>query len=95
MVDGRRPSHYLSVASFSAPHRRAGPRAVAGDSDAFPEALQRLWRDVFTQWSPVHAVVPGERLPQQAGPEIRRARVAAGGSTAEAEPRIPVERVPG
>ncbi|WP_435600773.1 hypothetical protein [Streptomyces sp. C10-9-1] len=38
---------------------------------------------------------PGERLPQQAGPEILRARVAAGGSTAEAEPWIPVERVPG
>ncbi|MFJ3929185.1 MULTISPECIES: helix-turn-helix domain-containing protein [unclassified Streptomyces] len=69
-------------------HVEAGPWAVFEDSGPFPEALQGLWRDVFTQWFPASA------YRSRPGPEILRARVAADGTTAEAELWIPVERVP-
>ncbi|MFI7216323.1 AraC family transcriptional regulator [Micromonospora maritima] len=65
----------------------AGDWAVFRSSGAFPQALQYLWRDVFTQWFPSN---PYEiRL----GPEISRVRVAEGGGTADAELWIPVRRV--
>lgn len=64
----------------------AGMWAVFESSGRFPEALQYLWRDVFTQWFPSN---PYRSRP---GPEILRARVAPGGAEAEAELWIPVER---
>ncbi|WBC14199.1 AraC family transcriptional regulator [Micromonospora sp. WMMA1998] len=64
----------------------AGDWAVFRSSGAFPQALQYLWRDVFTQWFPSN---PYEIRP---GPEISRVRVAEGGGTADAELWIPVRR---
>ncbi|MEU7928173.1 AraC family transcriptional regulator [Micromonospora sp. NPDC049107] len=65
----------------------AGSWAVFTTSGAFPQAVQFLWRDVFTQWFPSN---PYRSRP---GPEISRVRVSADGSTADAELWIPVERV--
>ncbi|MGV9807157.1 AraC family transcriptional regulator [Micromonospora chersina] len=65
----------------------AGLWAVFTTSGAFPQAVQYLWRDVFTQWFPSN---PYESRP---GPEISKVRVAADGQTADAELWIPVRRV--
>ncbi|WP_433529326.1 AraC family transcriptional regulator [Micromonospora sp. CA-263727] len=66
----------------------AGTWAVFETSGAFPEAVQYLWRDVFTQWFPAN---PYRSRP---GPEISRTRVSADGSHADAELWIPVEPAP-
>ncbi|MGC5289253.1 GyrI-like domain-containing protein [Micromonospora sp. DT231] len=66
----------------------AGNWAVFTTSGAFPQAVQHLWRDVFTQWFPSN---PYRSRP---GPEISRVRVSADGAQADAELWIPVERVP-
>ncbi|MEV0216658.1 AraC family transcriptional regulator [Micromonospora sp. NPDC050695] len=65
----------------------AGTWAVFTTSGAFPQAVQYLWRDVFTQWFPSN---PYRSRP---GPEISRVRVSADGTEADAELWIPVERV--
>ncbi|MFI7425450.1 helix-turn-helix domain-containing protein [Micromonospora sp. NPDC049836] len=65
----------------------AGSWAVFRVAGAFPQAVQQLWRDVFTQWFPSN---PYESRP---GPEISKVRVAPGGETAEAELWVPVRRV--
>ncbi|GAB3063471.1 AraC family transcriptional regulator [Micromonospora schwarzwaldensis] len=64
----------------------AGDWAVFRSSGAFPQALQHLWRDVFTLWFPSN---PYQTRP---GPEISRVRIAEGGGTADAELWIPVRR---
>ncbi|WP_200211405.1 AraC family transcriptional regulator [Micromonospora coerulea] len=64
----------------------AGTWAVFETSGAFPQAVQHLWRDVFTQWFPSN---PYESRP---GPEISRVRVSADGEQADAELWIPVRR---
>ncbi|MFB7530716.1 GyrI-like domain-containing protein [Streptomyces sp. NPDC056178] len=64
----------------------AGTWAVFGNSGPFPQALQYVWRDVFTQWFPSN---PYRSRP---GPEILRARLSQDGKEAEAELWIPVER---
>ncbi|MEV0974860.1 GyrI-like domain-containing protein [Microtetraspora glauca] len=65
----------------------AGTWAVFESSGAFPQALQYLWRDVFTQWFPSN---PYRSRP---GPEISRTRLSQDGTEADAELWIPVERV--
>ncbi|MEU5944525.1 AraC family transcriptional regulator [Micromonospora sp. NPDC047465] len=65
----------------------AGTWAVFETSGAFPQAVQYLWRDVFTQWFPSN---PYRSRP---GPEISRTRLSADGTEAEAELWIPVEPV--
>ncbi|MEU5782016.1 AraC family transcriptional regulator [Micromonospora lupini] len=65
----------------------AGTWAVFTTSGAFPQAVQYLWRDVFTQWFPSN---PYRSRP---GPEISRVRVSTDGTTADAELWIPVERI--
>ncbi|MCG5471551.1 AraC family transcriptional regulator [Micromonospora sp. LAH09] len=65
---------------------QAGTWAVFTTSGAFPQAVQHLWRDVFTQWFPSN---PYRSRP---GPEISRVRVSADGTEADAELWIPVER---
>ncbi|MBM0234013.1 AraC family transcriptional regulator [Micromonospora sp. STR1_7] len=65
----------------------AGTWAVFTTSGAFPQAVQYLWRDVFTQWFPSN---PYRSRP---GPEISRVRVSPDGTEADAELWIPVERV--
>ncbi|MEU4479416.1 AraC family transcriptional regulator [Micromonospora sp. NPDC023966] len=64
----------------------AGSWAVFTVSGAFPQAVQHLWRDVFTQWFPSN---PYETRP---GPEISKVRVSADGRTADAELWIPVRQ---
>ncbi|MFJ6431168.1 GyrI-like domain-containing protein [Streptomyces sp. NPDC091416] len=65
----------------------AGTWAVFDSSGAFPQALQYLWRDVFTEWFPSN---PYRSRP---GPEILRVHVSPDGARAEAQLWIPVERV--
>ncbi|WP_327240751.1 AraC family transcriptional regulator [Streptomyces sp. NBC_01318] len=64
----------------------AGAWAVFENSGPFPQALQYLWRDVFTQWFPSN---PYRSRP---GPEILRTRLSQDASQADAELWIPVER---
>ncbi|MFI7132083.1 effector binding domain-containing protein [Nonomuraea sp. NPDC050153] len=66
----------------------AGTWAVFEISGPFPQALQHLWRDVYTQWFPAN---PYRSRP---GPEISATRLSDDGTQAEAELWIPVERVP-
>ncbi|MFF9351388.1 GyrI-like domain-containing protein [Streptomyces sp. NPDC014734] len=63
----------------------AGSWAVFESSGPFPQALQYLWRDVFTQWFPSN---PYRSRP---GPEILRTRLSQDGARADAELWIPVE----
>ncbi|MEV8225236.1 AraC family transcriptional regulator [Streptomyces sp. NPDC079167] len=64
----------------------AGLWAVFENSGPFPQALQHLWRDVFTQW------FPSNPYASRPGPEILSVRLSEDGSQAEAELWIPVER---
>ncbi|MET9700021.1 AraC family transcriptional regulator [Streptomyces sp. NPDC006529] len=64
----------------------AGTWAVFTTSGPAPEAIQALWRDVFTEWFPSN---PYRSRP---GPEILRMRMSADGSEADAELWLPVER---
>ncbi|WP_336052899.1 AraC family transcriptional regulator [Streptomyces sp. CA2R101] len=64
----------------------AGMWAVFESSGPFPQALQFLWRDVFTQW------FPSNPYRSRQGPEILRTRLSQDGAQAEAELWIPVER---
>lgn len=64
----------------------AGTWAVFESSGTFPQTLQYMWRDVFTQWFPSN---PYQTRP---GPEILRTRLSEDGENADAELWIPVER---
>jgi len=66
----------------------AGTWAVFESTGAFPQALQYLWRDVFTQWFPSN---PYQSRP---GPEILRTRLSQDAKEAQAERWMPVERTP-
>ncbi|MGW1292099.1 AraC family transcriptional regulator [Streptomyces sp. NPDC002533] len=66
----------------------AGTWAVFESEGEFPQALQNLWRDVFTQW------FPSNPYASRPGPEILRVRLTEDGKRAEAELWIPVERSP-
>ncbi|SCE99459.1 AraC family transcriptional regulator [Micromonospora coriariae] len=83
VVTGAAPPDDLDALPVS-----AGAWAVFTTSGAFPQAVQYLWRDVFTQWFPSN---PYRSRP---GPEISRVRVSPDGGQADAELWIPVERVP-
>ncbi|MFJ8018372.1 GyrI-like domain-containing protein [Streptomyces sp. NPDC096339] len=80
------------VTSASAPDGMArlpvptGTWAVFTTSGPAPEAIQALWRDVFTEWFPSN---PYRSRP---GPEILRTRMSADGREADAELWLPVER---
>jgi AraC family transcriptional regulator len=60
--------------------------AAAPDGTTAPQAIQELWRDVFTQWFPSN---PYRSRP---GPEILRTRLSPDGTEADAELWLPVER---
>ncbi|WP_030671562.1 AraC family transcriptional regulator [Streptomyces sp. NRRL B-1347] len=64
----------------------AGAWAVFENSGPFPQALQHLWRDVFTQWFPSN---PYRSRP---GPEILQVEVSEDRTRADAKLWIPVER---
>ncbi|MFI9341145.1 helix-turn-helix domain-containing protein [Streptomyces sp. NPDC052773] len=63
-----------------------GTWAVFTTSGPAPQAIQELWRAVFTEWFPSN---PYRSRP---GPEILRTHLSADGSEAEAELWLPVER---
>ncbi|MEU6125698.1 AraC family transcriptional regulator [Streptomyces sp. NPDC047123] len=67
----------------------AGTWAVFTASGPVPEAIQYLWRDVFTEWFPSN---PYRSRP---GPEILRTHLSPGGAEGEAELWLPVEREQG
>ncbi|WP_327183983.1 AraC family transcriptional regulator [Streptomyces sp. NBC_01334] len=67
----------------------AGTWAVFTTSGPAPQAIQELWRDVFTQWFPSN---PCRSRP---GPEILRTRLSPDGTEADAELWLPVEREQG
>ncbi|WP_435223104.1 AraC family transcriptional regulator [Streptomyces sp. Tue6028] len=67
----------------------AGTWAVFTTSGPAPQAIQELWRDVFTEWFPSN---PYRSRP---GPEILRTRLSPGGTEADAELWLPVEREQG
>ncbi|MFD4178449.1 AraC family transcriptional regulator [Streptomyces anulatus] len=67
----------------------AGTWAVFENEGEFPQALQYLWRDVFTQW------FPSNPYASRPGPEILRVRLSEDGKRARAELWIPVERTAG
>lgn len=64
----------------------AGTWAVFTTSGPAPQAIQELWRDVFTQWFPSN---PYRGRP---GPEILRTHLSPDGTEADAELWLPVER---
>lgn len=66
-----------------------GTWAVFENEGEFPQALQYLWRDVFTQW------FPSNPYASRPGPEILRVRLSGDSKRAEAELWIPVERSTG
>ncbi|NUS86047.1 MAG: AraC family transcriptional regulator [Streptomyces sp.] len=66
----------------------AGSWAVFTTSGPTPEAIQYLWRDVFTEWFPSN---PYRSRP---GPEILRTRLSPDKAEADAELWLPVEREP-
>ncbi|MEU2077519.1 AraC family transcriptional regulator [Streptomyces sp. NPDC013489] len=67
----------------------AGTWAVFENEGPLPEAVQHLWRDIFTQWFPSnpYAIRPG--------PEIMSLRPSEDWTTAAAELWIPVEHTAG
>lgn len=66
-----------------------GTWAVFTTSGPVPQAIQELWRDVFTQWFPSN---PYRSRP---GPEILRTRLSPDKTEADAELWLPVEREQG
>ncbi|WP_371673715.1 AraC family transcriptional regulator [Streptomyces sp. NBC_00289] len=68
---------------------QAGTWAVFTTSGPVPEAIQYLWRDVFTEWFPSN---PYRSRP---GPEILRTSLSPDKTEADAELWLPVEREQG
>ncbi|MER5734447.1 MULTISPECIES: AraC family transcriptional regulator [unclassified Streptomyces] len=63
----------------------AGTWAVFESEGPYPQALQYLWRDVFTEW------FPSNPYASRPGPEILSVRPSEDWATARAELWIPVE----
>lgn len=64
----------------------AGTWAVFENTGPYPQALQHLWRDVFTQW------FPSNPYASRPGPEILRTRPSADWTESDTQLWIPVER---
>ncbi|UKY51642.1 AraC family transcriptional regulator [Streptomyces inhibens] len=64
----------------------AGTWAVFENDGPFPQQLQNLWRDVYTQW------FPSNPYASRPGPEILRTRPSEDWTEAATELWIPVER---
>lgn len=95
-AEGTELDYYHGVVSAAEPPEGldaldvpAGTWAVFENEGEFPQALQYLWRDVFTQW------FPSNPYASRPGPEILRVRLSEEGKRAEAELWIPVERTAG
>ncbi|MFF7755027.1 GyrI-like domain-containing protein [Streptomyces sp. NPDC007971] len=63
----------------------AGTWAVFTTSGPVPQAIQELWRDVFTEW------FPSNPYRTRTGPEILRTRLKSEKTEADAELWLPVE----
>lgn len=64
----------------------AGTWAVFDNHGPYPNALQELWRDVFTQWFPSNPYL------SRPGPELLRTRPVETGAATDSQLWIPVER---
>ncbi|QIQ01511.1 AraC family transcriptional regulator [Streptomyces liangshanensis] len=64
----------------------AGAWAVFDNHGPYPNALQELWRDVFTQWFPSNPYMSRQ------GPELLRTRPVETGTATGSQLWIPVER---
>ncbi|MFJ8742600.1 GyrI-like domain-containing protein [Embleya sp. NPDC127516] len=78
-------THAQAPADLDALAVPAGMWAVFEHSGQFPESLQFLWREVFTDWFPSN---PYRTRP---GPEILRVQPSSDGTRADATLWIPVE----
>ncbi|MEU5031863.1 AraC family transcriptional regulator [Streptomyces milbemycinicus] len=92
-AEGTELDYYHGVITSAAPPEGAavlpvpaGSWAVFTTSGPMPEAIQYLWRDVFTEWFPSN---PYRSRP---GPEILRTRLSPDKTEADAELWLPVER---
>ncbi|MYV49460.1 AraC family transcriptional regulator [Streptomyces sp. SID2888] len=63
----------------------AGTWAVFTTSGPVPQAIQELWRDIFTEW------FPSNPYRSRTGPEILRTRLSPEKTEADAELWLPVE----
>ncbi|MEU2822872.1 AraC family transcriptional regulator [Streptomyces bacillaris] len=86
VVTGPEPSDEGAEEGLDALPVPAGTWAVFTNDGEFPQALQYLWRDVFTQW------FPSNPYASRPGPEILSVRLYEEGRRAAAELWIPVER---
>jgi len=83
--------HHGVITSAAAPEGTttlavpAGTWAVFTTSGPAPQAIQELWRDVFTEW------FPSNPYRTRTGPEILRTRLSPEKSEADAELWLPVE----
>ncbi|MEU6816289.1 AraC family transcriptional regulator [Streptomyces sp. NPDC046860] len=91
-AEGTELDYYQAVITSSpVPEGMTGLRVPAGTWAVFtadgpmPQAVQTLWRDVFTQW------FPSNPYASRPGPEILRVRPAGDGTEGEAELWLPVE----
>ncbi|MET9204550.1 AraC family transcriptional regulator [Streptomyces bacillaris] len=86
VVRGSEPSDEGAEEGLDSLPVPAGTWAVFTNDGEFPQALQYLWRDVFTQW------FPSNPYASRPGPEILSVRLYEEGRRAAAELWIPVER---
>ncbi|MFF2328369.1 MULTISPECIES: GyrI-like domain-containing protein [unclassified Streptomyces] len=83
--------HHGVITSVAAPEGTtalavpAGTWAVFTTSGPAPQAIQELWRDVFTEW------FPSNPYRSRTGPEILRTRLSPDKTGADAELWLPVE----
>lgn len=88
-AEGTELDYYHGVITSAAPESAlavpAGTWAVFTASGSMPQAIQELWRDVFTEWFPSNA------YRSRSGPEILRVRMSPDNTEAEAELWLPVE----
>lgn len=88
-AEGTELDYYHGVITSAAPESalavQAGTWAVFTASGPMPQAIQELWRDVFTEW------FPSNPYRSRSGPEILRVRMSPDKTGAEAELWLPVE----
>ncbi|MFF5982683.1 GyrI-like domain-containing protein [Streptomyces olindensis] len=91
-AEGTELDYYHGVITSAAPPEGtttlavpAGTWAVFRASGPAPQAIQELWRDVFTEW------FPSNPYRSRTGPEILRTRLSPDTAEADAELWLPVE----
>ncbi|MGW0121580.1 AraC family transcriptional regulator [Streptomyces sp. NPDC003327] len=85
VTEARTPQPPEAAEAYETLDVPAGTWAVFENEGPYPQALQYLWRDVFTQW------FPSNPYASRPGPEIVSVRPSRDWSTAAAELWIPVE----